>query len=80
MSEFKVVCGKCQSDVAILSDPDGEVAMCRMCGQRDDLDDAQRTAGEHFLHQMIPDLQKSIGKAVEGNNSGCIYRWHAAPL
>ena len=34
------------------------VAMCPICGQRDDLEVAQRIAGEHFLHQMIPDLQK----------------------
>ena len=63
MSEFKVVCGTCQSDIAIIADPGGEAAVCVMCGQQDDLKDAQRIAGEHFLHQMIPDLYLLIGLA-----------------
>ena len=88
-AQFKVVCGKCQSDIAIITDTDGESAMCLMCGRRDNLADAQRIAGEHFLHQMIPDLQNRIGHAVRGNEFVKFsakrqlrggYSWHAAPL
>lgn len=88
-NEFKVVCGKCQSDVAILADPDGEVAMCPICGQRDNLEEAHRVAGEHFLYEAIPDLQKSIGQALKGGSFMKLtperqprrsYRWHAVPL
>ena len=88
-NEFNVVCGKCQSDIAIIRDPNGELAMCPMCGQRDDLEDAQQIAGEHFLHEMIPGLQKKLGDPVKGNDSieftakplpRGVYRWHALPL
>ena len=88
-AQFKVVCGNCRSDIAIITETDVEVAMCPMCGQRDDLEQAQRVAGEHFLRQTIPDLQKGIGDVVRGNEfvkfsgkrqpSGS-YSWHAAPI
>ena len=80
MSEFKVVCGNCQSDIAIISDVDGEAAICPICGQRDDFGEAQRVAEEHFLHQMIPDMRESIQPGSTAKKAGQSYRWHAAPL
>ena len=88
-AQFKVVCGKCRSDIAIITDTDGEVAMCPMCGQKDDLEQAHRIAGEHFLRQMMPDLQQGIGDVIRGNEFVKLstkrqprgtYSWHAAPL
>ena len=88
-AQFKVVCGTCKSDIAIIADTDGEVAMCPMCGQRDDLEQAQRIAGEHFLRQMLPDLQTGIRDAIRVNEFVKFsakrqprgsYSWHAAPL
>ena len=75
-NEFSVVCGACRFDVAIIFECDGEMAMCPICGQRDRLEEAQRVAGEHFLHQMIPDLQSRVRR--DEHEPG--YRWHAAPL
>lgn len=41
-NEFKIVCATCEAVPEIVADPDGEVAMCPICGQRDDAEDAQR--------------------------------------
>jgi hypothetical protein len=88
-AQFRVVCGKCWSDIAIIAERHGELAMCPMCGQRDDLEQAQRIAGEHFLRQMIPDLQSGIADIVRGDEvvtfsarrqPGGTFSWHAAPL
>lgn len=88
-NEFKIVCGSCKADVQIFSEPHGEAVVCSKCDQRDHLEDAQRIAGEHFLHEMIPDIQKSIGNALKGNGPlkftpkrqlSRAYRWHAVPL
>lgn len=87
--QFKVVCGKCHSDPEIVTDSDGEAAVCGSCGQRDSLKDAQRIASEHFLKQAIPDLNKGFGSAVRGSKVMKFeaksqprrsYRWHAVPL
>ena len=88
-NEFKVVCSVCQSEPEIVSDASGDFARCVSCGQRDSLEDAHRVAGEHFLYQAIPDLQKSVGQALKGNSFMKFtpevqprrsYRWHAVPL
>ena len=87
--EFKVVCGECQFDVAILLEADGEIAICPVCGQMDELKEARRVAGEHFLHRRIPDLQNRIRNAAKDNDPVNLtantehsrsYRWHAVPL
>ena len=88
-NEFKIVCGKCQAEATLVADADGDVALCLICGRRNAFEDAQRIAGEHFLHCMIPDLRKDIGgvsKSERGENRtaqqrlGQTHRWHALPL
>jgi hypothetical protein len=86
--EFKVVCGNCQAEPEVVADASGELILCPSCGQHDDLDTAQRMAGDHFIHQMIPDLRNRIEslrgssppfELSPGHPPSSDYRWHAAP-
>ena len=67
-TQFKIICSTCKVDAQVVSDNDGE-AICSTCGQRDDLEDAQRIAGEHFLKEMIPGLETDIESVINGSES-----------
>jgi len=88
-TQFKIICATCKADAQVTSGCDGEAAICPTCGQRDDLEDAQRIAGEHFLQEMIPGLQTDLESLIKGDKfmksegerqtrHSC--RWHAVPL
>lgn len=66
--QFAVVCSKCQIPPELVTDSDGpSEAVCSSCGARDDANDAMRIAGEHFLQETIPDVQKGMARAVRSN-------------
>lgn len=87
-NQFIVVCAKCGIEPKIVADAPGEMVACPSCGQRDDLREASRLAGEHFLEKAIPALQKGIGDAFKGPNTQFkpkpvrkrSFRWHAMPF
>jgi hypothetical protein len=83
-NEFNVVCGKCKSEIAIIADVHGELAMCVVCGQRDNLDEAHRVAAEHFMYGAIPEMQKGLSDAFKSELADSLaqraFRWHAVPL
>lgn len=83
----KVVCGKCKVKPELVEDADGNVeAVCDSCGQRDDVKDAARIAGEQAADVAARAFQSSISRSVRGNKfmkfeakplPRRTFRWHA---
>ena len=88
--EFKVVCGKCYCDPEVISNPNGaDEAVCPQCGSRDNVEEAKRVAGQHFVERKIPAIQKALGREISGKNvvklkpknfRRRVYRWHGVPV
>lgn len=89
MREFRTVCGTCETDAQIVSETDGNVAVCPTCGQRDSLQNAERIAAEHQMQCAIADLhdgarkvleRKGVRQAPSESQPRPTFKWHAAPL
>lgn len=84
---IKVVCGACNVEPEVVSDDHGKAqAVCPSCGRRDDAEDAMQIAGEHFIQQAMPDLQRGLAGTIGGKKHikftpekipEQTFRWHA---
>jgi hypothetical protein len=64
----RVVCSKCEVDPEIVTDAEGNAeAVCPGCGQRDNVEDAQRIAGDHAVNQARATLQDAMRDAARGS-------------
>lgn len=90
MVEFKVVCGKCNSDPEIITNVDGtQQAVCANCGNTDSAEEALRVASQHFTERKIPALQKALGRVASGHNvvkfapkrgTRRTFKWHGSVI
>ncbi len=85
--QVRIVCGSCQVPPEVVTNDDGKTeAVCPSCGQRDEVEDALRIGGEHYVEGAKAALNKSLGDAVKGSKfikfesgfkTGETFRWHA---
>lgn len=83
-----VVCGTCKVPPDIVSNADGkDEAVCPSCGQRDDVEDAQRIAGEFGADAIARGFQSGLGDIFKGKSGMKFtperiphrtFRWHLA--
>lgn len=68
MGNAKLVCAACYRDPDVVTNADGELeAVCRGCGQRDDVENAKQIASENFKHQAAIAFQEATRHAVRGS-------------
>ena len=66
IDHYRVVCGRCRVNPHIVRNDDGAAeAVCPGCGQRDNVEDAKRIAGEHLTQGATPGFKTP-------------HRWHTA--
>ena len=75
--QYKVVCGTCKVEPEIVSEADGEAAICPSCGQRDKVEDAIRIAEEQVTDSTTRALQDAVRSAVRSNE---FLNFEAEPL
>lgn len=83
----RVICAKCQLDPEIVTNANGQAeARCPGCGQRDNVDDAVRIAGEQATDRAKSDLNDALRNATRGSKfiklqrefpTGGHFRWKA---
>ena len=67
--QFTVICGACKCEPGLMSDADGDVAVCPGCGQSDAADEAFRIAAEHHALRTATPERISL--------TGQTFRWQA---
>ena len=86
----KVVCGACECDPEIVTNPEGKAeAVCPRCGSRDDLEDAKRIATEHAFHEAALATRQALFGGSQSNEFVKLepellpqrtFKWHAVAV
>lgn len=84
--QYKVVCANCKIEAEIFTDVHKVTAVCPGCRQRDNAEDAQLIAAEHFVEGFAKELQSTIRDGIKRSRFIQFdgrpvpqrpYRWHA---